>query len=105
MEEAIGLIGDEVAVRASPSALVSLSERPWLFALDTTRQPSVAQAGFPDFTRAVLILEDQILDRDETEREEFDRGMAAQGFALLYDESGVTLYSRQEADIGVGSDE
>ncbi|MCP3988811.1 MAG: DUF2079 domain-containing protein [Actinomycetia bacterium] len=104
IEEAIGLIGDDVAVRASPSALARLSERPWLFALDNGRPPSVAQAGFPDFTRAVLILEREIPPRADSEREEFDRGMAAQGFVLLYDEDGVTLYSRQDGD-EVGTDE
>lgn len=93
---AIDLLDPDVAVRASPSVLAALSERPWLFALDTDREPSAAQAGFPDFTRAMLVIEREIPERTELEREEFDRGMMAQGFGVVFDdtENGVTLYLR-----------
>lgn len=101
--EAIGVIQDDSAVRASPSALALLSGRPWLFALDTEREPSAAQAGFPDFTRAVLVVEEEIPERSSTDREEFERSMLNQGFDIAYDDrvNGVRLYSRQSAAAGL----
>lgn len=102
---AIELLDPEIAVRASPSALASMAERPWLFTLDPERLPSAAQAGFPDFTRAVLVIEREIPERTPEERDEFDRSMASQGFMLLVDdrENGVSLYSRDESSVSDGS--
>ena len=94
---AIDRLGADVPVRASPSVLAQLSERPWLFALDDTQEPSAAQAGFPDFTRAVLVVEREIPTRTVADREGFDRAMRAQGFRLIVDDqdNGVALYSRE----------
>ncbi len=94
--EAIEQLGPDVAVRASPSALAQMAERPWIFALDPNREPSAVQAGFPDFTQAVLVIEEEIPERTIEEREEFDRAMEAQGFEILFDEAGVALYSRED---------
>ncbi|MEM7337526.1 MAG: DUF2079 domain-containing protein [Actinomycetota bacterium] len=96
--EAIEGLDPEVAVRASPSTLAQLAERPWVFPLATDSEPSAAQAGFPDFTRAVLVLESEIPERTDEERMEFDRSMQAQGFqVVLRDlESQVVLYSRAD---------
>ncbi|MEL7209958.1 MAG: hypothetical protein AAGK32_17280, partial [Actinomycetota bacterium] len=102
--EAVDLIGDDVPVRASPAALTRLSDRDWVFALDPDREPVAAQAGFPAFTRAVIVVEDQIPPRTAGSRDDFDQGMAAQGFELLYDENGVALYSRQDAEAGSTGD-
>jgi len=96
--EALELIDDDVAVRASPAALARLSDRDWVFPLDPEQEPVAALAGFPDFTLAVLVVEDQIPERTESSRVAFDQNMAAQGFQLVYDESGVALYSRQDGD-------
>jgi uncharacterized membrane protein len=98
--DAIDELGDDVAVRASPSALTELAERPWLFTLDPSREPSAAQAGFPGFTRAVLVVEREIPQRSEAEREDFDRAMEAQGFELVVDDrsTGVALYAREGFD-------
>jgi uncharacterized membrane protein len=98
--DAVDMLGDDVAVRASPSALAQLAERPWLFALDPEREPTAAQAGFPGFTRAVLVVEREIPERTEQERAEFDRTMGAQGFELVLDdrEAGVALYARGGID-------
>ncbi len=102
---AIEQVDPEIAVRASPSALASMAERPWLFTLDTERLPSAAQAGFPDFTRAVLVVEREIPPRTTEERDEFDRSMASQGFVLIVDDriNGVSLYSRDERSVSAGS--
>lgn len=101
---AIELLDPGIAVRASPSALASMAERPWLFTLDPGRLPSAAQAGFPDFTRAVLVVEREIPARTAEEREEFDRSMASQGFVLIVDDraNGVSLYSRDERTVSAG---
>ncbi|MEM9894363.1 MAG: DUF2079 domain-containing protein [Actinomycetota bacterium] len=96
--EAIELIEDDVAVRASPAALAELSDRDWIFALDTEQEPVAALAGFPDYTLAVLVVDEQIPERTQSSREAFDQGMTSQGFQLVYDENGVALYSRQDGD-------
>lgn len=105
--EAISFVQDDAAVRASPSALTTLAGRPWLFALDTEREPSAAQAGFPAFTRAVLVVEREIPERSTTDREEFEQGMLNQGFEILFEDrpNGVSLYSRQSAAPEVTVDE
>ncbi|MDH3292853.1 MAG: DUF2079 domain-containing protein [Acidimicrobiia bacterium] len=91
------LLDPELPVRASPSALTVLSDRPWLYSLAQDRQPSAANMAFPDFTRAVLVLEREIPERTEEEREQFDNNMALVGFEILLDDrnNGVTLYVRQ----------
>ena len=82
-----------------------MSQRPWLFVLDPERQPSAARAGFPGFTRAVLVVEREIPERTAAEREDFDAGMEAQGFELIVDDrtNGVALYSRDGSSVAVGS--
>jgi uncharacterized membrane protein len=94
--EAVALLGDEVPVRASPSALAALSQRPWVFALDPGREPSAAQAGFPNFTRAMLVVDREIPERTASDRQEFDRAMELQGYEVMFVnvEAGVTLYAR-----------
>jgi hypothetical protein len=99
---AIDQLGPDVPIRASPSVLAQLSERPWLFALDPGHEPSAAQAGFPDFTRAVLVVERELPPWNEVDREDFDRAMGSQGFQLVIDDrvNGVSLYSRDGAGLG-----
>ncbi|MFV0526696.1 MAG: DUF2079 domain-containing protein [Acidimicrobiales bacterium] len=92
---AVAMLDDETPVRASPSALVSLSERPWLFTLDPDAVPTAAQAAFPGFTRAVLLVEREIPEWSDVERLRFDRGMESLGFEVVLDDpAGVTLYTR-----------
>lgn len=97
---AVSQLGPDTPVRASPSALTVLSERPWLFALDPTQEPSAAQASFPDFTRAVLVVDRDQPARTPEDREEFDQAMATQGFAVTFGDpaDGVALYSRGGAE-------
>lgn len=93
---AVDQLGPDTPVRASPSALAPLSERPWLFALDPTQEPSAAQASFPDFTRAVLVVDRDQPPRTAEDRLEFDEAMTTQGFSLAFEDpaGGVALYSR-----------
>ena len=74
-----------------------LSDRPWLYSLADDRPPSAVNMGFPDFIRAVLVVEREIPERDDTERLQFQEGMIdLQGFELRYEDraDGVTLYVR-----------
>ncbi|MEM8925307.1 MAG: DUF2079 domain-containing protein [Actinomycetota bacterium] len=96
---AVDKIDDDVAVRASPSSLTALSARDWIFTLDPDRPPTAAQAGFPDFTRAVLVIEGEIPDWSEGGRDDFDQSMLAQGFQIIHDDEGVVLYSRQDDEV------
>lgn len=93
---AVAQLGPEVPVRASTSVLTSLADRPWLFSLDPNQEPSAAQAGFPDFTRAVLLVDRDVPPRSADNRESFGRAMAAQGFTLSIDDraNGVSLFTR-----------
>lgn len=96
LTRAINLLEDDTPVRASPSALTTLSDRPWLYSLAEDRQPTAVNMGFPDFIRAVLVVEREIPERTEEDREVFDSRMALQGFELRFDDrdDGVSLYVR-----------
>lgn len=97
IQEAIDELDPETPVRASPSALVKLSNRPWLYPLATDAAPAAVNMGFPDFTRAVLTVDRDIPIRTPEERLDFDARMARDlEFGLEYDnqENGVALYIR-----------
>ncbi|MEM7275256.1 MAG: hypothetical protein AAF547_19420 [Actinomycetota bacterium] len=87
-------MAEDTPVRASPSALTALAERPWLYPLPTDRAPTAVQMNFPAFTRAVLVVDREIPERTPAERLEFNQSMALQGFVLELDDSGVALYVR-----------
>jgi hypothetical protein len=85
----------EVAVRASPSALPVLAERPWLYPLQTNREPSVQFDAFD--VRAVLVVDDDLPLRTDARRIDFiERMEALGGFQLIVDdeENGVSLFYR-----------
>lgn len=91
--EAAERLPSDVAVRASPSALASLAERPWLYSLATDREPSVQFDAFD--VRAILVVDRDILERTDERREEFAMRMEALGgFELVVDdaENGVSLF-------------
>jgi len=92
--EAVELVGPETPIRASPSALTALSERPWLYPLPVDSAPTAVRMNFPAFTRAVLVVEREIPERTARERLEFNETMALQGFVLEFDDEGVALYQR-----------
>ncbi len=97
ISRAVDLLAPDVPVRASPSALTELSDRPWLYSLSEDRVPSAVNMSVPDFVRAVLVVEREIPTRTEEEREQFDNNMALVGFEIEFDDrsNGVTLYVRQ----------
>lgn len=83
----------DVAVRASPSALTSLAERPWLYSLATDREPSVQFDAFD--VRAILVVDRDIPERTTERRDEFAMRMESLGgFELIVDdaENGVSLF-------------
>lgn len=84
---------EDVAVRASPSALTALAERRWLYSLATDREPSVQFDAFD--VRAILVVDRDIPARTEERRAEFAMRMEALGgFELIVDdaENGVSLF-------------
>jgi uncharacterized membrane protein len=94
--KAVAMVDRDTPIRASPSALVELSSRPWLYALARDSPPQPVNMGFPSFTRAVLVADRDIPERTEDERETFDSLMIFYGFVLTYDDrdNGVALYER-----------
>ena len=94
INRAVASLDEDVPVRASPSALPALSERPWLYPLPTDIQPSAVSMGFPAFTRAVLVVDREIPERSAAERRAFHSDMAQLGFELDLDAAGVALYVR-----------
>lgn len=92
--DAADQLPSDVAVRASPSALPALAERPWLYQLATDREPSVQFDAFD--VRAILVVDSDIPDRTPERRLEFAERMASVGFEVLSDdeENGVSLFLR-----------
>ncbi len=91
--DAAGQLPADVAVRASPSALAALAERPWLYSLATDREPSVQFDAFD--VRAILVVDRDIPERSEERRDEFALRMETLGgFELIVDdaENGVSLF-------------
>ncbi len=85
----------DVAVRASPSALPALAERPWLYTLATDREPSVQFDAFD--VRAILVVDRDIPERTPERRAEFAMRMSSfGGFELVVDDrdNGVSLFLR-----------
>lgn len=96
--EAVASLDPDDAVRASPSALAHLAERPWVHLLDPDQQPQVAVAVFR--VRAVLIDERFLPELDvadrESQRDSFRAAMTQQGFEVRVDRpaEGVFLFYR-----------
>lgn len=96
--EAAATIDPADAVRASPSALLEMAERPWLYPLSTQQQPQVVSTIYR--VRTVLIVESDLppLDAEAraVQRSTFHSGMAAQGFELRFAEEnhGVWVFFR-----------
>ncbi len=84
------------SVRASPSALTLLAERTWIFELETSTELSVTQTAFPDFLDAVLLVDSDLPEQTDEQRQSFEEGMQSLGFVLRVDDdqNGVHLYVR-----------
>jgi uncharacterized membrane protein len=90
VREAAELLGPEIAVRASPSALVPLATRPWLYELNPDRPVTAAAASAS--ARAVLLVED---DNPVPDLEQLTTGMSQLGYDVVFGPTdGVTLFKR-----------
>lgn len=92
--EATEVLGPEIAIRASPSALTPLAERFWLYALDETRRPD---AAFDlTNTRALLLVDRDLPAVTAEQRQAFVDVATNAGFEVRVDdrENGVTLFFR-----------
>jgi len=90
--EAAEQVPENVAIRASVSALPELIEREFIYELKGDVQPT-AVAATANNVEAVLIVERDLMQRSIDSRNAFDSQIAIQGFELVYDKSGVLLYS------------
>lgn len=92
-------IGSDAAVRASPSMLQELAERERLYVLDTERALVAPQA-----TEGVdaVVLDARTIDHwSQSERDNFYRGMAAEGFRVTVNEQGIVVF--ESVDIPQGT--
>jgi uncharacterized membrane protein len=85
-------IASDAAVRASPSMLQVLAERPRLYVLDPTQPPDAEAAA--DGVDVVVIDEQQIGEWSARERQEFYEGMARAGFRVTATQQGIIVFER-----------
>ncbi len=92
--DAVALMDKDVAIRSSVSGLTALSERYWLYPLDGSRPPT------PLFdlvnVRALLIVDRDVVQQTEAERQILIERLAVSGYELRVDdrENGVSLFYR-----------
>ncbi len=84
------------AVRASSSALTLLAERSSVFEVEVSDGLSVTQTASPDSLDAVLLVDADLPEQTEEQRNSFEEGMKSLGFVLQVDDNknGVHLYVR-----------
>ncbi len=94
IEQAVAALPEDVAIRASPSALTPLSERFWLYALDASRPPTPAIDLVN--TRALLIADRDLPEVTDDDRQAFIDVATNFGFEVRVDDraNGVTLFFR-----------
>lgn len=91
--DAVEMIEDDEAVRASPALLPLLAERRWLYELDTVDHPHVRRAAADDVD--VVVLDEQAeLAWDDDDRRSFHDGMVALGFTRTFNVEGIVVYRR-----------
>lgn len=96
--EAVELISDTAPVRASPSLLPLLAERPDIQPLDTTGNPHVRRAA--QDVDVIVLDDDSAPDWDDDSRRRFQEGLEVLGFTEQFSENGITVFVR---DAGAGS--
>ena len=96
--DAAAQLEEHIAVSASPSALVTLSERRWLYELDSSGPPIAARAV--NRVNAVLLV-DRDIPLDEFNRDDYIQTMSQAGFQITFDdrEVGVTLFVGPEPEL------
>jgi uncharacterized membrane protein len=88
--DAVELVPDGAAVRASPRLLALLAERRGLYLLPAGSAPNtVAAALRVDY---VILDAASMPDWQGSEFDTFTRGMSARGFTLVYAEGGIEVY-------------
>lgn len=87
-------ISPDAAVRASPSMLQLLAERERLYVLDTTRPLDAVTAT--EGVDTVVIDERSIGEWSAGDRQEFYEGMAAEGFRVTVNDTGIVVFTRIE---------
>jgi uncharacterized membrane protein len=99
--DAADLVPDDDSVRASPSLLPLLAERPAVYELETTGNPHVRRAA--DGVDAIVLDAEAAPDWDDEDRRRFQAGLEELGFETVFAQAGVTVYERTSAGSGSGS--
>ncbi len=96
--DAVADLPEHLAISASPSALVTLSERRWLFELDSADPPIAARAV--NRVNAVLLV-DRDIPLEQFNRDDYIQSMSQAGFEITFDdrEVGVTLFRGPDPDV------
>jgi len=92
ISQATELIADDAAVRSSRTALPNLIKREFVYELNTDKQITAVGATSKNVD-AVLIVENDLIERSVDSRNAFDSQILLLGFELVYDDSGVLLYT------------
>ena len=90
--DAADLVPEDDSVRASPSLLPLLAERPAVYELETTGNPHVRRAA--DGVDAIVLDAEAAPDWDDEDRRRFQTGLEELGFETVFAEAGVTVYER-----------
>ena len=91
--DAVEMIDDADAVRASPALLPLLAERRWLYELDQVAHPHVRRAAADDVD-VVVLDEEAELEWDDDDRRSFHEGMVSLGFTRTFNTDGIVVYRR-----------
>jgi uncharacterized membrane protein len=90
--DAADLVPEDDSVRASPTLLPLLAERPALYELDTTENPHVRRAA--EDVDAIVFDAEAAPDWDDDDRRRFQTGLEELGFEEVFAEAGITVYER-----------
>jgi uncharacterized membrane protein len=91
--DAVDLIDDGAAVRASAVLLPLLAERPEVYRLDTAGNPHVRRAA--DGVDVIVLDNESASDWDDDSRRRFQEGLDTLGFAEVFAENGVEVFERR----------
>ena len=91
--DAVDLIEDGVAVRASAAVLPLLAERPEVYLLDTSGNPHVRRAA--SGVDVIVLDNESAPDWDDDSRRRFQEGLDTLGFTEVFADQGVEVFERR----------
>jgi uncharacterized membrane protein len=91
--DAVDMIDDGAAVRASAALLPLLAERPEVYPLDTSGNPHVRRAATD--VDVIVLDSDSAPDWDDDSRRRFQEGLETLGFNEVFAENGIEVFERR----------